>query len=260
MDFFPLPPKGIYRILNKIFYRIDKFCLNNADSIWFTTEGHIIGREKYGYFDRKKYNYQIIPLGININKFVIRPASEHEHSLVYCGVISKYHMFELLFEVLDELRNNFKNIRLKIIGSGPDEDYFKNLSIRMNLGKNIDFYGYVEEGELLKKTISESSLGIALYKDEENFMKYTEPAKVKYYLGFGIPSIISDVPIIARELEEIGVGLKVKNEKDEIVAIIKNFLDDAEKQKICKQKIVEFIKEINIDNLLDGCFKDTFKK
>jgi len=259
MDFFPLPPKGIYRILNRIFYRIDKFCLKNADSIWFTTEGHILGREKYGYFDRKKFNYLIIPLGINIEKFVIKPADGHEHSLVYCGVISKYHMFELLFEVLDELRSNFKNIKLKIIGSGPDEDYFKNLSKKMELEKNIDFYGYLAEGELLKKTISESSLGIALYKDEENFMKYTEPAKVKYYLSFGIPSIISDVPVIAKELNEFGVSFRVKNEKNEIVSTIEKFLKDNDKQTICKQKIAKFIKEIDINNLLDNCLRKTFK-
>jgi anaerobic magnesium-protoporphyrin IX monomethyl ester cyclase len=259
MDFFPLPPKGAYRILNRIFYAIDEFCLKNADSIWFTTEGHIIGRENYGYFDRKKYNYLMIPLGINPEKFSIAPASTDNPSLVYCGVISKYHSLDLLFSVLKELKNRFENIQLKIIGSGPDEEYFKNLAKKMGLDESIVFYGFLEEGEILRKTISESNLGVALYKDEENFMKYTEPAKVKFYLSFGIPSIISDVPVIAKEMHETGVSFKVKNEKEEIVRVIEDFLKDVEKQKACKQKIAEFIKEVNINNLLDRYFKKTFE-
>jgi len=258
MDFFPLPPKGAYRILNRIFYTIDKFCLKNADSIWFTTEGHIIGRENYDYFDRKKFQYLMIPLGINPEKFSIAPINESSPSLVYCGVISKYHMLGLLFQVFQELKNKFGNIKLKIIGSGPDEEYFKDLSRKMKLDDSIVFYGYMEEGDELRKIISESSLGVALYKDEENFMRYTEPAKVKYYLSFGIPSIISDVPVIARELDETGVSLKVINDKKEIVETVGNFLGDIERQKICKQKIAEFIKEIDINNLLDDCFKKTF--
>ena len=146
-----------------------------------------------------------------------------------------------------------------MIGSGPDEEYFKGLAKKMGLDNNIIFYGYMEEGERLRKIISHSSLGVALYKDEENFMKYTEPAKVKYYLSFGIPSIISDVPVIAKELDETGISFKVKNDKDEIVSRIENFLKDIEKQKRCKQKISEYIKEIDINNLLDNCFEKTFK-
>ena len=35
--------------------------------------------------------------------------------------------------------------------------------------------------------------------------------------------------------------------------------EDIEKQKRCKQKISEYIKEIDINNLLDNCFEKTFK-
>ena len=107
MDFFPLPPAGIYRFLNRFFYVIDEFCLKNSDYIWFTTEGHIVGREKYGYFNRNEHRYQIIPLGLDTSKFTSKPISEqNRYSLVYCGVISRYHMLDLLFEVIQDLKKD----------------------------------------------------------------------------------------------------------------------------------------------------------
>ena len=261
MDFFPLPSSGPYRILNRIFYKIDKFCLNNADSIWFTTEGHIIGREKYKYFNRNKHNYQIIPLGLDINKFLSNPVNDDDcYSLVYCGVISKYHLLDLLFEVVDDLKKDFKNIKLNLIGSGPDEDYFKILSQKMGLQDNIVFYGFMEDGEEFKNLMSKNVLGIAFYKDEENFMKYTEPAKVKHYLSFGVPAIISDVPKIAQELNKKRVSFAVNNSRAKITEVIKKFFIDKQLQKEYKENIKEFVKSIDINSLLETAFSNTFLK
>jgi glycosyltransferase involved in cell wall biosynthesis len=259
MDFFPLPPRGFYRYLNRIFYIFDKFCLKRSDSIWFTTEGHMMGREKYGYFDRKKYNYQIIPLGVNINRFVYKPTTEkNKYSLVYCGVITRYHLLDLLLEVILELKKDFKNIRLNLIGGGPDEEYFKDMVRKMGLVENVIFYGFMKEGEKFTNLMTDNILGIALYKNEENFMKYTEPAKVKYYLSYGVPAVVSDVPVIARELHEKKVCFATKNDKAEIVRIVKNLILDAKMQSKYKENIKEFVKTIDITKLLNETFHNTF--
>jgi len=257
MDFFPLPPAGIYRYLNRVFYIIDQFCLNNSNSIWFTTLGHIIGREKYGYFDRRKYNYRIIPLGIDVKKFISKPIDENNKlSLVYCGVISRYHLLDLLFSVILQLKKEFKKIKLNLIGSGPDEEYFKKLAKKLDLEKNIIFHGFVEKGEKFTKLMVNNILGVALYKDEENFMKYTEPAKVKYYLSFGIPTIASKVPAIVQELDKKRVCLAVNNKKDEIIKVIKRFILDKNLQKEYQANIKEFVKTIDINKLLTANLSD----
>lgn len=258
MDFFPLPTSGVYRTLNRLFYVFDKFCLKNADSIWFTTEGHIIGREKYGYFDRKKANYQMIPLAVKLDKFVFKKVANHD--IIYCGIISKYHMMDMVFEVVEKLTKDFPDTKLKIIGSGPDEDYFKKLAQTKNINKNIVFYGFVDEGPKFNDLMSDSTLGIALYKDEENFMKYTEPAKVKYYLNFGVPVIVSDVPKIAQELDKLKVAFCVKNNAHDIASTIKAYFNDTKMQNEYKNNIKEFIKTIDVNYLLEKNFVETFNK
>jgi glycosyltransferase involved in cell wall biosynthesis len=258
MDFFPLPKSGIYRTLNKLFYVFDKFCLKNADSIWFTTEGHIAGREKYGYFDRTKANYQMIPLAVKLDKFVSTKVTNHD--IIYCGIISKYHMMDMVFEVIEKLTKDFPDVKLKIIGSGPDEDYFKKLASDKKMEKNVIFYGFVDEGPKFNELMSNSALGIALYKDEENFMKYTEPAKVKYYLNFGVPVIVSDVPKIARELDKLKVAYCVKNNANDIAKTIKSYFNNSAMQNEYKKNIEKFIKTIDVNYLLEKNFNETFAK
>lgn len=260
-DFFPLPKNGPYRTLNKIFYKIDSFCLKKADSVWFTTEGHIIGREKYGYFNRKNRDYEIIPLGINAKKFMSNKITKfNKYSLVYCGVISRYHMLDLLFEALEDLKKEFPEIKLNLIGSGPDEDYFRGLSVEKGLTKNVIFHGFVPEGRKFDTLMSNNLLGVALYKNEEDFMKYTEPAKVKYYLGFGVPAIISDVPKIAKELDKANVAIAVENDKESIVSVIRKFMLDSSLQKKYKDNIRSFVKTVDINIMLEERLERTLDK
>ena len=261
MDFFPLPPGGLYRYLNRFFYVIDNFCLKNSDYIWFTTEGHIVGREKYGYFSRDEYKYRIIPLGLDSHKFISKPINEkNRYSLVYCGVISRYHMLDLLFEIIQDLKKDFANIQLNLIGSGPDETYFKELAKKMNLQDNILFHGFVEEGDRFKELMANNILGIAFYRNEENFMKYTEPAKVKHYLSFGVPALVSKVPLIASELDKKRICFAVNNEKKEIVKIVKRYILDSDLQQEYKANIREYVKTVDINKLLDDTIYATFKE
>lgn len=257
MDFFPLPPSGFYRFLNRIFYKFDEFCLRKSDSIWFTTEGHIIGREKYGYFDRSKYPYEIIPLGMNRGKFVSAPSSKsNKHSLIYCGVVSRYHMLDLMFEALKDLKNEFTDIKFNIIGTGPDLDYFKKLAKDLNLEKQVVFYGYMEEGYEFNKIMSNNALGVALYRDEENFMKYTEPAKVKYYLNYGVPALISKVPQIAFELDKRKISFAVENSKIGISNVIREYFKNDKMQAMYKDNLKEFLDEVEVNKLLDEKFNN----
>lgn len=255
MDFFPLPTKGIYRVVNRIFFLIDKYCINRVDEIWFTTMGHIEGREKYGYFDRKKYNYKLIPLGMDTRKFVCLPAEKVDgNALVYCGVISKYHLLDILFETIFLLKKSHPHVVLHIIGNGPDESYFKKLAGEMNMKKNVIFHGYIKEGGKLTDLVSGSLAGIALYKDVEDFMKYTEPAKVKYYLNFGIPAIVSKVPLIAKQLHEQKVSFAVNNNPEEIAAIVNKLAKDQKLLQLYKNNIKKLVKELDIKILLSKLF------
>jgi glycosyltransferase involved in cell wall biosynthesis len=201
----------------------------------------------------------MVPLAINLSKFTQKSVTTVDrYSLVYCGNISRYHMLELLFEVIGNLRKVFPEVKLNIVGSGQDEDYFRKLSIDMNLQENVVFHGFIEEGERFSDVISNNCLGIALYKDDENFIKYTEPAKVKTYLSFGVPVVVSKVPDIAEEIQCLKVGFAVRNNRDEIVAIISEYFNDRRMQALYRKNVREYVKTLDVNQLLQITFEKTF--
>ncbi len=251
MDFFPTPDRGAYRYLMWIFYAIDRFCLSRADEVWFTTEGHIIGREKYGYYDRNKARYSMIPLGVDTSRYVCMPLNERRpNSLVYVGVVSRYHLVDLLFDVVARLVPEFPDVGLDMIGSGPDLDFFREEAARRGLRDRIVFRGFMDEGEAFTHIVAGSLLGIAFYRDEEGFMKYTEPAKVKYYLNYGVPAVVSRVPRIASELETEGVAFACENDAEIVAAVIRRFFSDREAAQKTIDAIGRYIRKVDINTML----------
>ena len=130
----------------------------------------------------------------------------------------------------------------------------------MGLEKNVRFYGFLEEGKQFDKVMSNNILGIALYRDEENFMKYTEPAKVKYYLNYGIPALISRGPKIAEELNDLRVSFSVKNDEFEIYSVISKFIEDRSLQEVYRCNIENYVKTIDIFYLLENTVVPTFRE
>lgn len=254
MDFFPMPENGPYRILHRIFYVMDRICIRYSDAIWFTTIGHIEGREEYGYFDRRKYSFEIIPLGIKQCNFSL--SNPKEHSIVYCGNVSRYHLLDMLFSAVKNLRIKYPDIQLNVIGSGRDELYFKDIAEKTGLNGNIHFHGFIKDDRI----IAENAIGIALYRDEENFMKYTEPAKVKTYLGYGVPVIVSDIPRIAGEIARNRVGFSIKNSVDELCNTIEYFFNNKELREEYRKNIANYVKRFDVNELLDKTFANTFER
>jgi hypothetical protein len=128
------------------------------------------------------------------------------------------------------------------------------------LNDNVVFWGYMAEDNKFSELMANNTLGIALYKDEENFMKYTEPAKVKYYLNYGIPAIVSKVPKIADELDCQKVAFAVENHKDEIVKVVIEYVENLDKQKEYKENIKRFMQTVEVSYLLNDRLEKTLSK
>src|SRR5450755_4442805 len=61
----------------------------------------------------------------------------------------------------------------------------------------------------LAALIAGSSIALAPYRaTADNFTRFADPSKVKGYLAAGLPTLVTDVPPNARELERCG-GAKV---------------------------------------------------
>ena len=219
-DYYPINHKSlVVRIMRWLYWQFDKFA-TRADKVIYLNKTMVRARKKAGLPLGSKY--LIIPIGTNLNYGSNRLTSK-KVKLGFIGVVKKSQGLDLLFDSADLLQKNFPGITLEVIGSGPDEEYFKERSRRSPIITR--FYGLVGEKEICK-ILSRCTIGVAPYvPDESNVSYYGDPAKVKIYLGLGLPTIITNVFEFSKELSKERAGIVINYYKPEqLVIAIKKVL------------------------------------
>jgi len=100
---------------------------------------------KHRYLLPKHKCNQIIPNGINLNKFIFSETRPGKVPLIVGGVgrLTAQKGFDLLIEAWKRLK--LDNIRLIIAGSGPDKDNLNRQIIKNNLTQQIQLSGDVAD-------------------------------------------------------------------------------------------------------------------
>lgn len=177
-------------------------------------------RKTIGAWGNKKNN-QIIPIGTdpvkNRKKF-----SKIKLKLVFVGVLKKSQGLDLVFENSKAINQSFPKVLLNVVGSGPDENYYKKKAIKSGL--TTVFHGFMPNEKNVEKIISSSDIGIATYIPEESNVSYFgDPSKIKLYLSRAVPVITTNVFTFSEEIKisKAGIIIKYSNPKEFIRALKK---------------------------------------
>ena len=205
-DYYPpLHDDRIIMFMRKIYWQFDKIG-TNSDRLVFLNKRLKELRERTGIL-KKEIKSSIVPIGTE-TKFPGKRPQKNSMTLCFIGVLKKSQGLDLVFQNLPKLQKLYHQLRIEIIGSGPDENYFKNLA--KNSTAKINFYGFLGENQNKKiSTIfSNSSVGIATYVPEKsNVSYYGDPSKIKMYLSFGLPVITTNVFTFSEEIRETKSGV-----------------------------------------------------
>lgn len=178
----------------------------------------------------KDSNYLIVPIGTDpIAK--IKKRNKNKIVVGFLGVLKKSQGLGLFFDLSKKIHQKFPNLELQIIGAGPDEEYFKSRA--KNSDVPVTFFGFVPNEKKVKEIQMKWDIAIALYVPEEsNVSYYTDPSKIKSYLSFSIPVIITDVAFSDEvKIEHAGVIIDYFDHKDLVNAISKIMYDYKSFQK-----------------------------
>lgn len=175
----------------------------------------------------KKSRHPIVPIGTNRGK-TAKNKSKKKIKLGFIGVLKKSQGLDIIFDAAGLLAKAFPGIQVEVIGAGPDQSYYKQRAKTCPV--KVNFHGLVRE-EIVERVLSDCSIGLAPYvPDPSNVSFYGDPAKVKWYLGFGLPTIITDVFALSKKLREDGVGLVINYYKpEELIGAIKTIMNNYEK-------------------------------
>lgn len=191
----------------------------------------------------------IIPIGTNPKKNYI--ATNKEIILGHLGMLKRTQGLDVLFDNLTSLRKIFPKIKVEIIGSGPEENYFRSRA--KQFANTVKFYGYVEKDDDMDKIISKWSIGIATYvplKWSEHY--WTDPSKIKAYLNQGLPVITTNVPEFAQEIENCKAGIVINYYKNqEFIEAIKTIVEE---RKDFNKNALRLAKKYNYRSLYPKIF------
>ena len=125
-------------------------------------------------------------------------------TMVYFGGMRKYKRpLEVLY-LLKNLLGKFDNLKLFIVGNGPEEKNMKRLSYNLNVQNNVEFMGRLSSNEL-SVIVASSWLNIHTSITEGWGFSILEASAA------GTPTIAYDVPGVRDAVEDGQNGIKVED-------------------------------------------------
>ncbi len=93
----------------------------------------------------KRGGVSVILNGINILKI---KQLKKNNDIIFFGRLIKIKGVDILIKSIKEIHNHFKNIKIIIVGEGPEKNNLEKLARKLGLYKNIRFFGHVEDVKL----------------------------------------------------------------------------------------------------------------
>lgn len=220
-DYYPPTHKDkVIMLMRRIYLYFDKVSLT-SDKVIFINNRILNLREKSGILPEDK-DFPIVPIGTD--SFVnFNVKKKPEVILGFIGVLKRSQGLDEIFDNAQSIITAFPMARFEIVGSGPDEEYFKSRALKSLL--KTTFHGYLD-GESFNKVLKKCTVGVATYQpDPNNVSHFGDPGKVKRYLALGLPVIITDIFEFSKEIEKNKAGVIIQyGESLELVKAIKKIM------------------------------------
>jgi glycosyltransferase involved in cell wall biosynthesis len=163
---------------------------------------------------------RIISNGADINIF--RPQSklkknnfrqniglrDNDFVLVFCGTIGGYYRIDILIKSLKNVNQRLPNVKLILVGSGPDLKKILNLIDSLEMREFVIYLGVKSDAYQIVEILSASDVGIIPY-DSNPLWKNAIPVKSLEYLACGLPIIatLDTNSVLGRLIMENQVGM-----------------------------------------------------
>ena len=239
IDYY-LPPQGC-GIFDAALVRIsnfaDKMAVIYSDEVWDISSRIADGRLKFSGIGKEFYAHKnrIVPLGYDKSFFRNKTMRDiNRYTVIFVGVIVAGQGLELILEAMPKIRSNLPEIQVRVIGTGPFLNEFRELVSKNNMEEIFQFYGFIEEKDKMLDIISSSAVGISLWDGMLNGLNFYfgDPGKTKLYSVCGLPVIVSSDTIYSQVIMRDKAGIAIKYNEDELVSALNTMLlnDDVYKE------------------------------
>jgi len=214
--------KFIKRLIYPLIWRMS---LSNATGII------VLSRSLYELV-RQYATGDILVASQGVDTSIFRPLKmKKEYDLLFVGRLSKEKNLPMLFEVFKKLKKEMPNIKLCIIGDGPEKERLKNYA-----SDGVLFLGYVRQSELPRyynksKVIVLTSLSEGL------------PTVLMEAMACGVPAVATNVGGVAEIVKDWETGLLAEsNDYNSFKEKIKFLLENESARVKMGSKALQFVR------------------
>lgn len=251
-DYYPLKAQSLQeKIMRYLYWYLDTSSSKKSTNTFFL---HLKLKELRGKIsgDKRILKNLIIPIGTSILNVNIKP--KDTPIIGYLGVIKKNQGINILFTSLPKLLKYYPNLKVEIIGSGPEEKALMKKA--KYFGNKITFYGYLESLTEIQNIMSRWSLGIATYLPQsDNPAFFTDPSKIKTYLSVGVPVISTNVTPFSQEISRSAAGVIIDYSANEFIKAVRKILNS---QLKFSRNSLKLAKKYDYRKIYKKFFKDSF--
>lgn len=190
------------RILNSVYHWIDRFAIKRVDYVWNVSLRIRALRSKMGVPDAKNVFLPNVP-SPDYERFLSN--KRQKFTLVTLGVLADQLDFSGIFQAVAKLRNKHKELKLKVIGSGPKEEELKKEVKQLKITDMVSFLGHLTHDRALEE-ISQSGIGLALYNGNWGFNYYGDSMKCREYFCFALPVLTTDTHSTVEDIKKYKAG------------------------------------------------------
>ena len=241
-----LPQRFKNPVLNKLYHFFDKTCLKNCKIVWNVSPVMAKAREEFDGLKIEECVPQIlVSLGMWHKRIPKLPLEKKDrYKIVFMGHILDKQGLDIVVKAMPLILKKIPQVKLLIIGTGPDEERLKSIAKKLEVEKRIEFTGYVEDHKDVEKMLAHSTVAVATYKpDPGSFTNWADPSKLKNYLSAGLPIFLTSVPPVAKELERANCAIIVPYKENQLAEKIIYLLNNEVMLKQYIKNAVNFAKQ-----------------
>ncbi|NBW81204.1 glycosyltransferase [bacterium] len=204
--------------LTWVYNTVDKKCCEQADELWALTKESHEARLKSLKLEELKKPFLEVPMGANMlaapkvgrNAFASK-------QIVFLGHIIEKQGVQLVLRALKRIRVSLPSVHFMVMGTGPYLDTVKALAQELGVSDAVTFRGFVESDDEIETVLAQSAVAVAPYNPEKaSFTRYADAGKLKMYLGAGLPIVMTDVTINAKQLEQEAGASLINYDEEEL--------------------------------------------
>lgn len=235
------------RILLPLARRVEKFVFENADCI-ITVSTHL--KEKIiEYYGLPEEKFLVQTNAVDLDRFDLSQQVEQEIDdkteviIGFVGGFYAWHGLDFLVKVFNELLSHGKDVKLLLIGDGPEKQKIEEQVKRLGIQKYVDFTGAVAPQEL-PRYMSKFDIGVM-----PNSNEYGSPMKIFEYMATGVAVVAPDYSPILDVIENKFNGFVFqRNNAESFRLVLEGVIDNPElTTKVVDQAIQDIKLKYNWD-------------